>query len=170
MNKNLVCGTRDGWMRMPDLFGGLLEDFFSGPTFASGLLTPSLTGGSAGWVPSVDVKENDEEYTVYASLPGLKKEDIRVSVENNVLTLSGEYAAKQEESDDGWIHRENRGGRFTRRPALRRDRKDPARTREGGRRSTQGVPHDPCRAVGQESDVNRGGRQARTTPDLWPTA
>lgn len=51
------------------------------------------------WSPSVDIAETKDEIVVSADLPGLNKEDIKVNVENNVLTFSGER--KQEKKDEG---------------------------------------------------------------------
>jgi HSP20 family protein len=48
------------------------------------------------WVPSVDVAENEKAYEVKAEIPGMKKEDIKVNLENDVLTIQGE---KKEETD-----------------------------------------------------------------------
>ena len=54
----------------------------------------SVLGGeelqSAAWSPVVDIEESAEEYTIHAELPGVSKEKVRVTVENEVLTLSGE--------------------------------------------------------------------------------
>jgi HSP20 family protein len=48
------------------------------------------------WYPSVDVSETDNAYEVKAEIPGMKKDDIKVSLEDNVLTLKGE---RKEESE-----------------------------------------------------------------------
>ena len=42
------------------------------------------------WVPSVDIAETDDGFEVRAELPGVAKDDLHVSVENNLLTLSAE--------------------------------------------------------------------------------
>lgn len=51
------------------------------------------------WTPSVDISETEDELIVSADLPGLNKEDIKVNVQNNVLTFSGER--KQETKSEG---------------------------------------------------------------------
>jgi HSP20 family protein len=51
------------------------------------------------WSPSVDIAETEQEIVVSADLPGLNKEDIRVNVQNNALTFSGER--KQETKSEG---------------------------------------------------------------------
>ncbi len=66
------------------------------------------------FVPAIDVQEEDDKITVRADLPGLKKDEIDLSVRDNVLTLKGER--KQEEEDKGKdYHRvERRYGQFIR--------------------------------------------------------
>jgi len=63
----------------PRTLDNLIEDFF---------ITDSVT--SPYIFPAVDIAEEGNEIKVVAELPGVKKEDIKISVENNVLTLSGQ--------------------------------------------------------------------------------
>ena len=51
----------------------------------------------ADWVPSVDISETDEEFHIEAELPEVKKEDVKVTLENGVLTLQGERKEEREE-------------------------------------------------------------------------
>jgi HSP20 family protein len=70
------------------------------------------------WSPALDAFEDKEKYTVSVELPGLKKEDIAVSVHDGVLTVSGE---RKTETDlkDGIVHRTERYyGKFTRSVSL----------------------------------------------------
>lgn len=68
------------------------------------------------WSPVVDVRESPDEIQVVAELPGLTPEDVDVSIENNVLTISGEKKHEIEEGkEDGAYHLiERRYGRFER--------------------------------------------------------
>lgn len=59
------------------------------------------------WAPAVDIAETPKEYTVKAELPGVKKEEVKVSVENGVLTISGERRSEHEEKD-ARVHRVER--------------------------------------------------------------
>jgi len=53
-------------------------------------------GFSRGWVPAVDIYEgNDRELVIKAELPDMKREDITITFENNVLTLKGERKAEE---------------------------------------------------------------------------
>ena len=73
------------------------------------------------WAPSVDVSETDDTFEVRAELPGVAKDDLRVSVKDNLLTLSGEK--RQENVDDTQNYRrvERRYGSFERRFTLPAD-------------------------------------------------
>lgn len=55
------------------------------------------------WSPSVDIAETDSGFEVRAELPGVKQDDVNVSVRDNVLTLRGEK--RQEETDEGKDYR-----------------------------------------------------------------
>lgn len=51
------------------------------------------------WLPPVDIIEDTKEYTIKAELPGLTKENVKVSVENGVLEIAGERKEEKEEKD-----------------------------------------------------------------------
>ncbi|MEE8211091.1 MAG: Hsp20/alpha crystallin family protein [Acidiferrobacterales bacterium] len=68
-----------------------------------------------GLAPAVDVSENDNEYIVRAELPGVKKEDINVTLEEGVLAISGETKSETEEQKGGRVIRqERRYGKYMR--------------------------------------------------------
>src|SRR5438093_4472469 len=68
----------------------------------------------ADWMPLADITEDDKEYLIKAELPEMKKEDVKVTVENGVLTISGERKFEQEEKKRKF-HRVERGyGTFVR--------------------------------------------------------
>ena len=57
----------------------------------------------ADWSPAVDITEDDKEYLIKAELPEMKKEEVKVTVENGVLSISGERKLEEEKkgiSDD----------------------------------------------------------------------
>jgi HSP20 family protein len=69
---------------------------------------------TADWIPAVDVSETDGEYLVKAELPGMKKEDVKVSVMDGKLTLRGERRHQKEEKTEK-LHRVERAyGSFMR--------------------------------------------------------
>jgi len=70
------------------------------------------------WAPAVDIKETDDAYLIEAELPGLSKEDVKVTVDDGVLTIQGERK-QEEETSDKKIHRVERFyGSFMRRFSL----------------------------------------------------
>jgi len=86
------------------------------PLFGFGRPRPG-SGEYFDWSPTADISETDEEYLIRAALPAVKKEDVKVTYENGVLTLSGER--RQEEQKDEKFHRiESYYGNFLRSFAL----------------------------------------------------
>jgi HSP20 family protein len=48
----------------------------------------------ADWIPTVDIEEGDQDYHITAELPGLRKEDVKITLQEGVLTLQGERKAR----------------------------------------------------------------------------
>ena len=69
---------------------------------------------SADWAPSVDILEDDKAYTIKADLPEVKKEDVKVTVENGVLVITGERHAEKEEKGRRYRRIERSHGSFVR--------------------------------------------------------
>jgi HSP20 family protein len=86
------------------------------------------------WVPLVDVTETPKEYVIKAELPEIKKEDVKVAIEDGVLTIQGERKTEKEEKDRK-VHRIERSyGKFLRSfsvPADVDDKKVLAEFKEG---------------------------------------
>ncbi len=70
------------------------------------------------WSPLVDIKEEKDCFLVLADVPGVKKEDIGISLENHVLTLKGERQFEHTEHHQGYTRRERTQGQFYRRFSL----------------------------------------------------
>ena len=70
--------------------------------------------GVTEWAPAVDVVTKNGDLVVRAELPGVKQEDVDITLQNNVLTISGERKAEQEEERGGYYVRERRYGSFSR--------------------------------------------------------
>jgi HSP20 family protein len=64
--------------------------------------------------PTVDITETPQEYTVRAEIPGMKKEDTKISVNNNVLTISGEKKTETKHEDKKYHRVESYYGSFQR--------------------------------------------------------
>jgi HSP20 family protein len=69
---------------------------------------------AADWAPLVDITEDDKEFLVKAELPGMKKEELKVTVENGVMTISGERKIEKEEKGKTYHRVERAYGRFER--------------------------------------------------------
>ncbi|RMF99863.1 MAG: Hsp20/alpha crystallin family protein [Acidobacteria bacterium] len=69
---------------------------------------------SGAWTPSVDIFENKDQVVLEAELPGMKPEDVNISIENNVLTIQGERKFEKKEEGDNYHRIERRYGSFTR--------------------------------------------------------
>lgn len=80
----------------------------------------------AEWTPSVDITEDEKEWVVKADLPDLKKEEVKVTVENGVLTFSGERKLEKEEKNKKFHRIERAYGAFVRSFTLP-DGTDPAK-------------------------------------------
>ena len=99
------AGMNDAFSRLPSLFGRW----------------PQLAGSSEQsleWVPSVDISETGEEYLIRATLPDVKKEDVAVSVDNGILSVSGERRQKEEQKNEKFHKVESFYGNFARSFAL----------------------------------------------------
>jgi HSP20 family protein len=70
------------------------------------------------FAPAVDIYEDDTSISLKAELPGVKPEDVNISVENNVLTMSGERKLERSEEREGYHRLERSYGSFTRSFAL----------------------------------------------------
>ncbi len=85
-----------------------------------GLTTARPTNGGqefmtvAEWAPSVDISEDDKEWLVKADLPEVKKEDVKVTVENGVLNITGERKFEKEQKEKKYHRIERSYGSFFR--------------------------------------------------------
>ena len=67
---------------------------------------------SADWIPQVDVVETEAEYLLSAELPGVNKQDVKLSIERGVLTLAGQREQPKEETGRRYHRVERTYGRF----------------------------------------------------------
>lgn len=68
----------------------------------------------AEWSPLVDISEDEKEYLIKAEIPEMKKEDIKISVQDNVLSISGERKYEKEEKGKKYHRVERAYGNFIR--------------------------------------------------------
>ena len=85
-------------------FVNLFDDFFAKDMFNWNDKNFADFGNT---LPSVNVKENQQNYDIELAVPGMKKEDFKISLDRNILTISSEQKAETEEKDEN--------GKYTRR-------------------------------------------------------
>jgi HSP20 family protein len=73
---------------------------------------------SRTWTPPVDIQETDDAYRIQAELPGMTRDDIQITMENNVLRLSGERKFEKDVKKENFHRIERVYGTFTRSFAL----------------------------------------------------
>jgi len=69
---------------------------------------------SALFTPQIEMFEREGSLVVRADLPGLDRDDVKVDLDEGVLTIQGERRSQQEEDRDGWYHSERSYGSFSR--------------------------------------------------------
>jgi HSP20 family protein len=78
----------------------LLADLFDNDRFFA---SPWLSGRN---MPAVNIRENEKDYEVELAVPGYDKKDFEISVDNGLLTVSGEKREETEKKDDNYTRRE----------------------------------------------------------------
>jgi HSP20 family protein len=102
MTMNLI--PRDSFLDMDKVF----DSFFAPSRYAT-------AGEKAFFSPQVDIVEKTDHYEIKADLPGVKKEDLKVNLENGVLSIEASHKEEKSEEKDGKvIRKERRTGCFMR--------------------------------------------------------
>lgn len=87
------------------------------PGMAPGL-TPRANGTGMGlstaWSPQVEVRQRGDHIVVRADLPGVKREDVQIDVENDMLTIRGERREERQDEREGFVRSERMYGHFSR--------------------------------------------------------
>jgi len=91
---------------------------FDFSTFFNNAWPHGTLAGNEQWVPSMDVSETGNEYKIRLEVPGIQKEDIKVELENDLLTISGEKKNETTEKDEKSFRTERTYGKFARRLRL----------------------------------------------------
>jgi len=71
-------------------------------------------GAAKSWAPAIDLRETEDAYILEADVPGLKREEVRLEILENVLTIKGERTRDAEENTDQYRHVERGYGRYER--------------------------------------------------------
>lgn len=91
-------------LREPELYfdsihnelNNFLRDTFLHPSFSN----PLTIKKSSIWRPAIEIKQNDNEYKVRVQLPGVKKDDIEVELDNDFMTITAEIEEEQEQKEE----------------------------------------------------------------------
>jgi HSP20 family protein len=75
-------------------------------------------GREHAWTPAIDVERDNGNLIMRADVPGIKPEEVKIEVEDDILTVSGEHEERKEEKDKSFLRRERRYGSFRRSMAL----------------------------------------------------
>ena len=81
-----------------------VDEFFN-DGFLTGFLTPDHNWQN-NWTPAVNVEETEKDYRIEVAAPGLEKNDIKVSVNDGVLSVAYEKKSEKEEKKDSYLRRE----------------------------------------------------------------
>jgi HSP20 family protein len=114
MSLNRWNPTRELTNWSPDLstmqreINRLFDNFFRGGVQDDG------TFGISYWSPAVDIAEHDNEFIVKVELPGVSKDDVKITLGSNVLTIHGEKKQDRETKDDNYHRTERMYGSFQR--------------------------------------------------------
>jgi len=92
---------------VPTSFSNLIDRFFNDSLARSG-------GSSYSFVPKVDIIENEKAYELSVAVPGLSKEDFKIDLNDNFLTVSGERKFSKEKNENNLHVVETQYGNFSR--------------------------------------------------------
>lgn len=177
---------RGGYGSSPfSLMRQLMEDFdqlftpFAGSSIGPSLFETFPTRSTetlgplaqAGWSPQVEMFEKDGNLVVRADLPGLDRNDIKVDVDDGVLTIAGERKGEHEEKREGYFHTERAYGTFQRSIALPRgvDASSCDATFENGVLEIKlTLPKSNARTVQIRGGTQAAPKQPQTQPTSQP--
>jgi HSP20 family protein len=95
-------------MTLREAMNHLFDDAFTRP----------LNISAVSAMPAIDLYQTDDEIVIKAALPGIKPDEVQISVTGDVLTLRGEFKRQDEQKEATWHIREQRAGIFERSLAL----------------------------------------------------
>ena len=108
---NQIARQPNKWLDPFDLLTDLQEDF-------GRLFSPALRQNQPeGWrdlVPSLEIHEDENQFTVNVDVPGIERKDIDISVTGNTLTFKGERKHEEKKREKGYFYSERRYGSFQR--------------------------------------------------------
>ena len=108
-----LAGTPFAFMKR---FGEEMDRLFEDFDLGGGWLAPVFKGqfGDGLWSPQIEMLERNGELVVRADLPGLTKDDVKVELTDNAITIEGERKSEHEEKGEGYYRTERSYGSFYR--------------------------------------------------------
>jgi len=102
------------WTASPDLYRSPFDRLFNQAfnEFLSPIATEEVS--NRRFLPAVDIRETSDGLTLSAELPGINREDVHISVENSVLTISGERKFEKDTKEENYHRIERSYGTFSR--------------------------------------------------------
>jgi HSP20 family protein len=94
-------------MSLQDEMNQMFDEFFGRP-----MMTPEWT--DKAWNPSVDVSETKDKVVITADMPGMTKDDVKITIQDHTLTLEGEKRREKDEKDKNYHRVERSYGFFHR--------------------------------------------------------
>src|SRR5690606_23497267 len=92
---------------IPTSFSNMIDRFFSDSIARSG-------GSQYAFVPRVDIFENEKAFDIHVAVPGMNKEDFKIDLNDNYLTISGERKFTKEKNENNFQSVETQYGSFSR--------------------------------------------------------
>ncbi len=89
-------------------FDRLFDSFFHGDT------TDATSAFTSAWIPAVDIAERENDFVVKMELPGVAKEDVRITMQDDILTIRGEKKQEKESKGSEFRRVERSYGSFQR--------------------------------------------------------
>ena len=106
--------VRDGVTLPSDMFQMHREIDKMFDRFLGGSLAEDGSVFTSSWTPAVDITEHENEYIVKMELPGVSKDDVKITLEDNVLTVKGEKKQEKESKSSNYHRVERTYGAFQR--------------------------------------------------------
>jgi len=112
-NRELTPWNRDfpafrGLQSLQQDMNRIFDEFFRGDILANDSLF------ARDWNPAVDIIENNDQFILKAEIPGMTKDDVKITLENNVLTIRGEKKNESEKKEGDYHRIERSYGSFER--------------------------------------------------------
>ncbi len=112
--ENQLANNEMGIVSMQDMMDRFFDDSFWSPFDLMHRISPTTMRGRAGWMPRIDVSETEREIRVKVNAPNVDPSQVNVSLEDDMLTISGKTEDTNEEKGETFYRIEREYGAFQR--------------------------------------------------------